>query len=315
MSTALPAEPNPARFRSPLWRAIAATRPAFLSVTGAAVLLGFAHAGGDGVRIDAALALATLLLALCAHAAGNLINDWADAANGGDAINRGRIFPFTGGSRFIDNGVMTRAQVGTLALAMGLATIIGGVVLALIVGPWLLAVGAAGLVLAWAYSTPPLWLVARGLGEATIATVWLLVVVGADGVLRGAADASAAIAGLPLALLVANILFVNQFPDREADASVGKRTLVVRLGAGTARGGSAVLALAAYGWLLVAVVSGALPALALAGLAAAPLSVVAAVGLWRHAGEPALLGPTIRVTITAAILHAVMLSVALWAMA
>lgn len=312
MSTTLPAEPVPARFRSTLWRAIAATRPAFLSVTAVAVALGFAHAGADGIRIYAPLALATLLLALLAHAAGNLVNDWADAANGGDAINRGRIFPFTGGSRFIDNGVMTRDEVGKLALILGLGAAAGGLALATVVGPWLPGLGAAGLALAWAYSTPPLWLVARGLGEVTIATVWLLVVVGADGVLRGAADASAAIAGLPLALLVANILFVNQFPDHEADATVGKRTLVVRLGVAGARGGSALLALMAHAWLLAAVQSGKLPTTALVGLASAPLSVMAAIGLWRHAATPALLAPTIRLTIAAAVVHGSGLALGLW---
>lgn len=312
MSSTVPAEPLPTRFRSPLSRAIAATRPAFLSVTAVAVLVGIANAALAGSPIRPALALATLLLALLAHAAGNLVNDWADAGNGGDAINRGRIFPFTGGSRFIDNGVMSRAEVGALALALTLSTIAGGILLALIVGPWLLALGAAGLLLAWAYSAPPLWLVARGLGELSIAGAWLLVVIGADGVLRGAPSISAVIAGLPLALLVANILFVNQFPDREADAAVSKRTLVVRMGAERARGGSAVLAVAAHGWLLGAVLAGSLPSTALAALVAAPLSGLAARGVWRHASNPAELAPSIRLTIAAAVLHGLVLGLGLW---
>jgi 1,4-dihydroxy-2-naphthoate octaprenyltransferase len=312
MANAVPAEPSPARFRSPLTRAIAASRPAFLSVTAVAVLVGIANAALAGSPIRPALALATLLLALLAHAAGNLLNDWADAGNGSDAINQARLFPFTGGSRFIDNGVMTRAEVGALARTLALSTITGGILLTLIVGPWLLALGAAGLLLAWAYSAPPLWLVARALGELSIACAWLLVVIGADGVLRGVPAASAAVAGLPLALLVANILFVNQFPDREADAAVGKRTLVVRLGAERARGGSAVLAVTAHGWLLGAVLVGALPSTALAALVAAPLSGVAARGVWRHASHPAALAPSIRLTIAAACLHGLAMALGLW---
>lgn len=313
MAAHSPAEPTPARYRSPLARAIAATRPAFLSVTAAAVAVGIANAATTGIGIDPALAITTLLLAVLAHAAGNLANDWADAANGGDAINHGRVFPFTGGSRFIDNGVLTREAIGRLAVGCGLTTALGGLALSAIVGSWLLAIGAAGLLLAWAYSTPPLWLVARGLGEATIATTWLLVVVGADGVQRGTPALSAAIAGMPLALLVANVLFVNQFPDLEADAAVGKRTLVVRLGGDNARVGSALLALGAYGWLVASVAMEHLPAAALAGLLAASLSAIAAVGLWKHANEPARLAPAIRAAIAAALVHGIGLSTGLWA--
>lgn len=315
MAASLPVEPRPDRLRSPLVRAFVATRPAFLSVTAVAVLVGIAAAAADGVRIDLALAAATLLAALLAHAAGNLVNDWADAGNGGDAINRERIFPFTGGSRLIDNGVLTRGEVGRLAAAMGLAAALGGMALAWAAGPWLFAVGAAGLLLAWAYSTRPLWLVARGLGEAVIALTWLLVVVGADGVQRGAPSLAAAVAGMPLALLVANVLYVNQFPDLAADAAVGKRTLVVRLGSARARGGSALLALVAYGWLVVSATLGALPIEALAGLAAVPLSLAAATGVWRNAGEPSKLAPAIRAAIAAALIHGLALAVALWSLA
>ena len=312
MSGAAPREPTAGDFRSSLGRAIAATRPAFLSVTAVAVLVGIANAASSGLDVRPVLALATLLPALLAHAAGNLINDWADAGNGGDAINKARLFPFTGGSRLIDNGVLSRQAVVRLALVCALAATLGGLALSLVTGPWLLAIGAAGLTLAWAYSTPPLWLVARGFGEITIATVWLLVVVGADGVMRGAVDASAAIAGLPLALLVANILYVNQFPDLEADATVGKRTLVVRLGPGRARGGSLLLAALAYGWLVATVLAGHLPQAALAGLTSAPLSLIAALGLWRFATVPTRLGPAIRLGIAAAVLHGVALAIGLW---
>lgn len=312
MSGTAPREPAAGDFRSPLGRAFAATRPAFLSVTAVAVLVGIANAASSGLDVRPALALATLLPALLAHAAGNLINDWADAGNGGDAINKARLFPFTGGSRLIDNGVLSRQAVLQLALVCALVTVAGGLALSVLAGPWLLAIGAAGLTLAWAYSTPPLWLVARGLGEVTIAIVWLLVVVGADGVMRGAVNAASAIAGLPLALLVANILFVNQFPDREADATVGKRTLVVRLGPWRARGGSWLLAALAYGWLVAAVQTGYLPQAALAGLTSAPLSMVSALGVWRYSAIPTRLGPAIRLGIAAGVLHGVALAIGLW---
>ena len=103
-----PAEPSPARFTNPLARGIAATRPAFLLVTLVACLVGLAVAHGSGVRLDPLTALATVLLALVAHAAGNVINDYHDRE--ADRLNTGRLFPFTGGSRFIQNGVLSEAE-------------------------------------------------------------------------------------------------------------------------------------------------------------------------------------------------------------
>ena len=82
---------------------IAATRPAFLSVTLVGVILGLCSASADGAFRSPLLALVTLLFALIAHAGANVINDYYDAISGCDEANVDRIFPFTGGSRFIQN--------------------------------------------------------------------------------------------------------------------------------------------------------------------------------------------------------------------
>ena len=79
-------------------------------VTGVGVLLGLAAAYYDFGRIDLFTASLTLLLALVAHAGINVLNDYFDALNGTDQRNVGRLFPFTGGSRFIQNGVLTVRQ-------------------------------------------------------------------------------------------------------------------------------------------------------------------------------------------------------------
>ena len=74
-----PAEPQPDTFGSPLVRYFAATRPAFLSVTLVACLIGLASAWRSGLAPDPATAVVTVLFALVAHAAGNVINDYHDA--------------------------------------------------------------------------------------------------------------------------------------------------------------------------------------------------------------------------------------------
>lgn len=286
------------------------TRPAFLLLTLSTVMLGLASAASAG-PLALWRALATLLLACLAHAGGNVLNDYHDARNGADAANRDALSPFTGGARLIQDGQVTERDTARWALWLLLATSAGGVVLASVSGPGLWLIGAAGLVLAWAYSAPPLALMARGLGEAAVAACWWLVVLGADYVQRGALAALPALLGGGLALLVANLLLINGFPDAPADARVGKRTLVVRLGPAAAARLYLGLALLAHAVVPLAVLAGWAPTGALAGLLSLPLSLVAGGLLWRHRRQAARLRPAIGLTIAAANLHALALAAGL----
>ncbi|HEX8989987.1 MAG TPA: prenyltransferase, partial [Rhodocyclaceae bacterium] len=225
-----PLEPSLAALPNPLLRYFAATRPAFLSVTFVGCLLGLASAAASGVGIDAATATLTLFFALVAHAAVNVLNDYFDAQNGTDAANLDRIFPFTGGSRFIQNGVISLAATGIFGYALLLSVIPAGLWLTAHSAPGLLLIGVCGLLVGWGYSAPPLHAVSRGFGEFSVTAGWVLIVVGTDFVQRRGFAFAPLAAGLGFALLVANVLYINQFPDARADAKAGKRTLVVRLG-------------------------------------------------------------------------------------
>lgn len=303
-----PHEPAPEAFGHPVARYLAATRPAFLSVTLVAVLLGLASAAYDGLRIDLPKAGLTLFFALCAHAGVNVINDYYDALNGSDAANTERLFPFTGGSRFIQNGVLSLRATAWFGYALLASVVPAGLWLAAHSAPGLIGIGLAGLVVGWAYSAPPLQLMCRGLGEVAIAAGWLLVVVGTDFVQRGTWAGLPVVLAVPYTLHVVNILYINQFPDRAADALAGKRTLVVRLGAERARWGYLAIALSAHSWLLAAICAGALPLLAgLASLTLIP-ALLAARGLIHNATSPAGLTPAIRNSIVAANLHGLLLA-------
>lgn len=304
-------EPSRQRFANPLTRYVAATRPAFLSVTLAGALIGLGSASVDGVVIDLGKALLTVIFALVAHAGANVVNDYYDALSGADAANQARLFPFTGGSRFIQNGVLSLRETRIFGYALLAAVIPAGLWLTAHSAGGLVWIGLAGLLIAWGYSAPPLKLMARGLGEGAIAAGWLMVVLGTDFVQRGEFAARPLVAGLPFALLVAAVLYLNQFPDALGDASAGKRTLVVRLGLKKARWGYLVLVAAAYLWLVAAVMAGALPLWSVVGLLPAVLSFQACRRLFREAHHPARLAPAIKATIAAANLHGLLISMAL----
>jgi 1,4-dihydroxy-2-naphthoate octaprenyltransferase len=306
-----PLEPTLDTLPHPFMRYFIATRPAFLSVTFVGCLLGLASAAGSGIALDPLKATVTLLFALLAHAGANVVNDYYDALSGCDAANDSRVFPFTGGSRVIQNGVLSLNEAGRFGYALLAVVIPAGLWLTAVSAPGLIAIGLAGLLTGWAYSAPPCKLQSRGLGEFGITTAWLLIVIGSDFVQRHEFVFAPIAAGVGFALLVANVLFINQFPDVKADGQTGKRTVVVLFGVQSARWGYAFIALLCYGWLLAMILLGHLPAAALISLLPALASFKAAQILARHATEPAQLVPGIKLTILAASLHGLLLSLAL----
>ncbi|MDK9702288.1 MAG: prenyltransferase [Sulfuritalea sp.] len=306
-----PLEPTLDALSNPFLRYFAATRPAFLSVTFVGCLLGLATAAFSGIPVGPALATATLFFALVAHAGANVINDYYDALSGCDEANTERQFPFTGGSRFIQNGVLSLRATGIFGYALLAAVVPAGLWLTAVSASGLILIGLAGLVVGWSYSAPPLKLQSRGLGEFAITAGWLLVVIGTDFVQRHGFAFVPVAAGLGFALLVANVLYINQFPDVKADAAAGKNTMVVRLGVAQARWGYVAIAALAYGWPLLMVMLGHLPVAALAALLPALASVAAARQLWSHAAQPAELTPALKLTILAASTHGLLLAVIL----
>ena len=292
-----------------LW--IAATRPAFLSVTAVGVALGLATAAHDQAFRSIPLALITLLFALFAQAGADVINDYYDALSGCDAANTDRIAPFTGGSRFIQDGHLTEAQTRRFGYALLAMVVPAGLWLISQSGTELLWIGLAGLFCAWAYSAPPFKLQSRGLGELAITAAWLVVVIGSDYVQSQRINPTAIYAGLAYAPLVANVLFVNQIPDRTADAAVGKNTLIVRFGYQRAPLGSLLLCAAGYTALMIGIAQQALPTLSLLTLLALLPAALALRALFSGPTAPVKLKTAIPLTILSSLLFGALLAISL----
>lgn len=284
-------EPGVELRRQPLQMLILATRPAFLTLTTVGVLLGWACARQAGDPFNVSAGLATLLLALLAHAGANVINDYHDQAS--DAVNGDRLYPFTGGSRFIQNRLMTAQATAWWGYSLLLAVVPGGLWLFLHAGDGLLLIGLVGLMLAWAYSSPPMRLSARGLGELAVGSGWALVVIGSDYVQRHQFAKAPLLVGMSFGLLVAAVLFINQFPDLRADIATGKHTLVAKLGTRRASFAYLVIVAAAASTLLSGIIFGFLDRAA--GIAL--LACMPAFGAYRqlraHVAEATDLRPAI----------------------
>jgi hypothetical protein len=130
---------------------------------------------GDGVL--------TVVFALVAHAGADAVSDYYDTLSGTDVNNQSWLFPFTGGSRFLKNGVLSLRGNAAFRLRPVATVIPAGLWLTARSASGLILIGLAGLLVAWAYSAlPP---AANGVGEVAIVCGWMLVVLGTDFVQRG----------------------------------------------------------------------------------------------------------------------------------
>lgn len=214
-----------------------AMRPAFLTASIMPVIVGTAWGqAAAGGQFDVAAALLAVLATALVHAGANVINDVGDELGGTDRVNTERIFPYTGGSRFIQNGVMSLSQMRRFGVGLVAVAMLLGAVLAWLKGPTVVMMGLVGIVLGVAYSLPPLKLASRGVGELTIAAGFgALPVMGAAWLQSGRFDLAALLVSVPTAMWVTAILLINEVPDLRADAIAGKRTWPVRFGVGGTR--------------------------------------------------------------------------------
>jgi 1,4-dihydroxy-2-naphthoate polyprenyltransferase len=205
--------------------------PKISLASAAAMVLGASSAAAAG-PIAVGWLLVTVLGIFAVEVAKNASGEVFDWNSGTDLrIREEDRSPFSGGKRVLVDGLLTRAQTWGIAIGGYLLAAAAGLA---IVG-WrqgaVLWFGLAGMALAFFYHAPPFRLSYRGLGELAVAISYgPLVSAGTYLVQRGAIPTNIVLLSLPLGLLIAAFLWINEFPDYSADALSGKRTLVVRLG-------------------------------------------------------------------------------------
>ena len=271
VDTEAPALPDLSGWK--LW--LFATRFPFLSATLVPVMVGATAAwwftgGQDGGAWHWGYFGLTLIGVAFMHLGTNMHNDYFDFVQGTDRINENRT-PLSGGSPWIVAGKLEAKDVNRAAWLCWSGAIVIGLYLTYQLGYEILIFGLIGFMGGYFYTAPPLKLAHHAVGELFI---WLcfgpLVTAGAYFVIAGELNALAFMVGLVPGFLTANIVYIAQFPDHEADKQAGKHHLVVRLGKERAVPGYMALAAAAYVTILVGV------ALHLAGFEMFPATVLVA---------------------------------------
>ncbi|MBU0516326.1 MAG: 1,4-dihydroxy-2-naphthoate octaprenyltransferase [Proteobacteria bacterium] len=228
--------------------------------------------------------LACVVGVACLHLGANLINDYFDA-KGSDPINV-RATPFSGGSRVIQEGLLSAPAVLTMALGFFAAAFVIGLAVLLAGRPWVALVGGLGFLAGLLYSAAPLQLMSRGVGEIVLFFAFgPLLTWGAGYVLTGRLAWQAFMLGLPLGWIITAVLWINQFPDLEADRDAGKATLVVRLGLERSRVVYLGLMLLPYPTLIVLSLLQVVPWWTQVAWLSLPLAVKAVGIAWKNPAE------------------------------
>ncbi len=243
---------------------IQAIRAPSLSAAAIPVLLGVAVAARAGFFSAGRMALA-LVGAMAIQAGTNLVNDYYDFRSGADSEQS------LGPSMVIQRGLLSADQVwrgGIAAFALGALM---GLVFVYQCGWPILAIGIPSVAAGYFYTASPVSLAYVALGELTVFIfMGPAIVMGAYFVMAMHFSSSALWASIPLGFLVAGILHANNIRDIESDTRHGKRTLATMLGRTGANYELIALDVAAYVATIVAIISHAIPWIALVVLVTIP---------------------------------------------
>lgn len=249
---------------SPWLRAV---RIRFLLASVIAVFLGLSIGWWVTGTFNAGFAALTLAGVVALHASVDLLNDYWDYKRNID--NETKRTKFSGGTGVLPEGLLKPSsvyRVGVIMLIIGAS--IGayfvyerGITIAIILGFAIISI--------YFYSTK---IVDSGLGEIFVAIKGAMIVLGTYFVQTAHIAAEPALGGLVAGILSSTVLFVNSFPDYDADKAHGRKTLVILLGRPRAASSAWIFPAISYGVIIGAVMLRFFPPISLITLATIPIT-------------------------------------------
>jgi len=280
----------------------------FLVLTPVSLLLGFSTAILSPAELGYVDISLVLVCALSAHISVNMLNEYYDFRSGLDA--RTTKTPFSGGSGALIDNPQAADTVFWLGIASLVLTVFIGLYFAIDLGLSILPLGIVGVLIIvtytpWLNRSPLLCLVAPGIGFGP------LMIVGTHLIVTGEYSPQAFWVSLVPFFLASNLLLLNQYPDIEADRSIGRRHFPIVYGVRKSNLLYAAFALAACGIVIVGVLAGSLPNLSL--IALLPMALTGAVffGASRHAVSTRKLVPYMGLNVVATVLTPVFLAISI----
>ena len=247
----------------------------FLTATFVPLFAGAAVANMLGYAVSWGWLGLTILGGSLLHIGTNTANDYYDHTSGTDEANVNYMVPFSGGSRSIQMGLISAKGMLNVAIISFALSALVGVPLIQKAGMPVLWLGLIGFFSGLFYTAPPFRFASRkGLGELLIGLNFgPLMVAGSALIQTGKLLPEAFLAGIPIGLLVAAIVYVNEFPDYHGDKATGKNTLIVVFGPERARFGYVILVVGAFLSIAIMAAIGTFPILTLIALLASFLVI------------------------------------------
>lgn len=285
----------------------------FLTASLVPLLLGAAVVNFLGLEFSWAWLGLTILGGSLLHIGTNTANDYFDHTSGTDEVNYNYMVPYSGGSRSIQMGLISAKGMLTVSLVSFALAAIVGIPLIQKAGMNVLWLGLAGFLSGFFYTAPPFRISARkGLGELLVGLNFgPLMVAGSALVQTGKILPEALLAGIPVGLLVAAILYINEFPDYDGDKAAGKNTLIVVFGPEKARLGYVLLVVGAFASIVVMALNKTFPMLSLIALPAAWFGYKAIITLYEYYNDRLLL-PANAGTINMHLAAGLLFSIGIW---
>lgn len=255
---------------------IKAVRAQFFTAAIIPILLGAAIAWNQSAKFNWGYFLLALIGGVFIHAGLNLANDYYDHVSGLDESNKTPT-PFSGGSRMIQENILSPRQVLRASIFCFIVVISIGLYLNYVLpGNILLIVGIIGVFLAFFYSAVPLQIGYTGFGELTCAIGFGPVMVfGSYYVQSQQFSLTPFIASVPVGIMIALVLYINEFPDFNADSQKNKNTLIVIMGKKKAIKLYFLLLSLVYIWTVGCVILKVLPYFTLAIFITLPICISA----------------------------------------
>ena len=280
----------------------------FVILTPVCVLLGLSVAVWISAPVNVLQVILTFIGGISAHISVNAFNEYFDFKSGLDA--RTSRTPFSGGSGTLQQKPELANQALGTAITAFIITGLIGIFFLFVHGLMLLPLGLLGLFLLIAYTpwfarSPLLCLIAPGLGFGT------LMVMGTAFVLTGYYSLPAFVTSLIPFFLVNNLLLLNQFPDVEADRSIGRRHYPIVIGRRASSLIFGTFLLLTYLTILLGVGLKYLPPLSLIGLLTLILAIPTFIGVYRHAEDVKQLIPYMGRSVIVILLTPLLVSIGL----
>ncbi len=255
-----------------LW--IKAIRAPFFSATIMSAVIAGALAYSEG-KFSWLYLFSAIFIIAGSNSGINLINDYFDHKSRNDELNK-YPGPFSGGSRVIQDKLIRPRSILIAGISSFVIVSLVGLYFVIFVNLHLLWFGLAAVLLGYFYTASPLRLAYRGFGEILVfIKAGPLAVCGSYLLFTGNITLEAVLISIPQGLLLTAILFINEFPDYEADKLAGKRHIIVRIGREKARIFYAVLIIAIYLSVLIPVILQLMPIYLLAIFITLPLAIQA----------------------------------------